>query len=270
VIKALKEKERLNEIRRTNNDLESIVHTLKHYSNKRIKAIKLKRVAKSERRFGLLDSGATHNVREIKKDEDYEGLFPIEVEVAFDSEVKTELFMNRRGTIIGPEGTETILSMSEVVKAGYSVTWTEDQKIEVSKGDYILPVEVRHGTPVLPNELCLKMIEEIEEAKTAQIRSVKALEEGCQIKDIWPQLKKAINWLLKHGFEGATELLAKIVCRRKQERDIEEEKTEEQVKLLFQQVEKRDEAKEDSTIRSLLWRKQQAYISLQGKRRRSD
>ena len=96
----------------------------------------------------------------------------------------------------------------------------------MSKGEYILPVEIRNGTPVLPNELRLQMIEEIEEAKTAQMRSVKAVEEGCQIKDIWPQLKKAINWLLKRGFEGATGLLVKIVCKRKQERDIEEEKTD--------------------------------------------
>ena len=55
------------------------------------------------------------------------------MEVAYDSEVKTELFTNREGTIVGPEGTETIISVCEVVKGGYTVTWTEDQKIEVSK-----------------------------------------------------------------------------------------------------------------------------------------
>ena len=44
------------------------------------------------------DSGATHNVRKIKKDENYQGSAPIEVEVAFDAEVKAELFMNKQQT----------------------------------------------------------------------------------------------------------------------------------------------------------------------------
>ena len=61
----------------------------------------------------MLDSGATNNVREVKKKESLKGLIPIEVEVAFDSEVKADLFMNRYGTIVGPEGTETIVSMHE-------------------------------------------------------------------------------------------------------------------------------------------------------------
>ena len=69
----------------------------------------------------MLDSGATHNVRAIRKGEDYQSLVPIEVQVAFDSEVKAELFMNRQGTIIGPEGTESIVSARELVKAGYDV-----------------------------------------------------------------------------------------------------------------------------------------------------
>jgi hypothetical protein len=31
------------------------------------------------------------------------------------------------------------------------------------------------------------------------------------IKSIWPQLKKALMWLMKHQFEGAAELLANEV-----------------------------------------------------------
>ena len=67
------------------------------------------------------------------------------------------------------------------------------------------------------------MIEEIEEAKMIQMRSLKVTEDNLQIKDTWPQLKKAIIWSLQHGFEGATELLAKIICRRKQEREMIEQ-----------------------------------------------
>ena len=36
-----------------------------------------------------------------------------------------------------------------------------------------MPVEVRDGIPVLPNELCLKLIEEIEMTKGAKIKTVK-------------------------------------------------------------------------------------------------
>ena len=103
-------------------------------------------------------------MRELKENEDYRGLFPIEVEVALNSEVKIALFMNKRGTIIGPEGAETIVCMNDLAKAGWKVNWTKDG-IEISKGNIVLPIELLNGQPLLPNELCLALIEEIEEAK---------------------------------------------------------------------------------------------------------
>ena len=103
-----------------------------------------------KKRFGLLDSGAANNVREAKKKENFKGLVPIEIEVAFDNEVKAERSMNPEGTIVGPEGTETIVSMNEMVKAGNGVDWKKGNLV-VAKGDVILPVEVRSGAPVLPN-----------------------------------------------------------------------------------------------------------------------
>ena len=114
-------------IKRTNispitiRDLALIMDTLKRFKTSQANTMKIKRLGQEEKRYGLLDSRATCNVREIKKDENYEGLVPVELEVAFDSEVKAELFMNKQGTIIGPEGIETIVGMSEVVKAGYKV-----------------------------------------------------------------------------------------------------------------------------------------------------
>ena len=164
-------------------------------------------MSKTERRYGLVDSGATHNVRELKVNEDYRGLFPIEVEVAFNSEVKIELLLNKKGTIIGPEGTETI------VWAGWKLDWTEEGLV-ISKGDAILPIEIRSGQPVLPNELCIALIEEIEEAKLKKLRSMKMADDDFTIKSIWPHLKKALTWLLKNQFEGAAELTATIVSRR--------------------------------------------------------
>ena len=37
--------------------------------------------------------------------------------------------MNRRGPIIGPEGTESIVSARELVKAGYDVDWKKGQLV---------------------------------------------------------------------------------------------------------------------------------------------
>lgn len=153
-----------------------------------------------------------HNVRAIKKDENYADLLPIEVEVASDSEVKSKLFINKRGTIACPEETETIVSMSEAVNAGYKVEW-EGEKLTVSKGDVKLLVKIKHGTPILPNEVCLESIEEIERAKMTQIKTEKDDKDEFNIESIWPQLKNAVSWLLKNQVEGATELIKMIVCR---------------------------------------------------------
>ena len=62
--------------------------SLQTLTTKRVKAIKVKKMSKDEQSYGSLDSCATHNVREIKKEEDYQSLIPIEVEVVkFDSKV---------------------------------------------------------------------------------------------------------------------------------------------------------------------------------------
>ena len=106
----------------------------------------------------------------------------------------------------------------------------------------MLPIEFRMGQPVSPNELCLALIEEIEEAKAKKLMSLKTLDDDFTIKSIWPQLKKALTWLMKNQFEGAAELLATIVTRRKKEIDMEETKTQEQVKLMLEQVKHRQKA----------------------------
>ena len=114
------------------------------------KTIQIRKIRKDEKRHGLLDSGATNNVREVKKKDNLKGLVPIEVEEGFDSEVKADLFMNMYGTIIGPEGTETIVSTHEAIAPGYSLVWKSKEELIMSKNGKILPVEVHNGTPALP------------------------------------------------------------------------------------------------------------------------
>ena len=81
------------------------------------------------------------------------------------------------------------------------------------QGEVILPVKIRNGTPILPNETCLELIEEIERAKKMQIKTAKT-EDEYRNESIWPQLKNAINWLLKNQFERAVELMQMVICRR--------------------------------------------------------
>ena len=54
----------------------------------------------------------------------YHALIPINVKVAFESKVETRLFMTRHGTIVGPKGTETIVSVNDLAKTGWKEVWT--------------------------------------------------------------------------------------------------------------------------------------------------
>ena len=66
VIKTLKEKGTTKSNPNSFDDVESIIDTSKMFQVNKIKAIKIKKVGREDRRYGLLDSGATHNVREVK------------------------------------------------------------------------------------------------------------------------------------------------------------------------------------------------------------
>ena len=250
VVKALKEKQEATG-RSCLDDLDSIVDALT-----KLKQVKTCRIKKSEegkgKRFGLIDSGATHNVREAKEDEEHHTLIPIEVEVAFDSEVRTKLFMTRRGTIVGPRGTETILSMHEVTAAGYKVQWNEES-VEVSKGNRKLPVTLKEGTPILPNEVCLEIIEEIEQAKAKS--SKKKTEDDFQLKDLWPQLRSILDWMIRNQAEGVAGLMKMIMCKRRKER------INEKVESMLDQVKDRKEADEKVVLIELCCEKEHPIAS---------
>ena len=156
----------------------------------------------------------------MKAKESLKGLVPIEVEVAFESEVKADLFMSCFGTIIGPEGTETIVSMHELIEAGYSLVWqTKTEVVLQKKGGTALPVEVHNGTPVLPNDMCLELIEEIERTKEAKVRQTKSQKDNVdlELQSIWPQLSKALKWMDENNDEKAEEILRLVIQQRRQE-----------------------------------------------------
>ena len=60
--------------------------------------------------------------------------------------------------------------MNDLAMAGGKVKWTVEG-IEISKGNIVWPIELRSGQPVLPNDLCLALIDEIAEAKATKLKS---------------------------------------------------------------------------------------------------
>ena len=81
----------------------------------------------------------------------------------------------------------------------------------------VLPVEIRSGTPVLPNEISPAMIEEIEKTKKMRVKNLRT-EGEFRIDSIWPQLTKVINWLLRNQFENAISFMHLIICRKKEKK----------------------------------------------------
>jgi len=241
VVKALKSSSASTQLE----DLDSIIGSIKDKLGVNVKAIKIKRL-NEDLKFGLLDSGATNNVRAIKDNEDMSFASPIEVEVAFDSEVQAQLFINREGTILGPKGTESIVSMNLLVKElQYEVQWTEGS-LKVSKGEgkdeEVLPVEVVNGTPMLPNKVCLRLIEAMEEKRKIKVKAVKGPEQFT-ISDIWPQMKQLITWLMKNDIEKGKELMTACALRRKKEVEDWQEKISIQKDLMLEQVKNRKDQK---------------------------
>jgi len=206
MIKALKEKGSSTH----SEELDTLIGSLKKKLDVKIQTIKVRKVI-PEKRYGLLDSGATNNVREIKDgEEDLSGVVPIDVEVAFEGTVNTQLFMNKEGTILTPKGTEAIVFMNLLVKElGYKVEWEEEKDIKVtSREGKALEVEVVNGTPMLLHEDCLRLIFEIEEKKKKEVKSVRTqTEEEFKIGSIWTQMKDLITWLMRNNVMKGIELL---------------------------------------------------------------
>jgi hypothetical protein len=122
----------------------------------KLKMIRIKKFeAKGEDR-GVLDSGATHAVRPIEKDD--EGLKEIKVELA--GNVVTTMLMNNANTVLGPEGTQLIVPLIPIMKQlGCTLStnvYGGMQLMHPSIG--VLPIDDSTGTPLLPGKMCQHLI----------------------------------------------------------------------------------------------------------------
>ena len=119
----------------------------------------------------------------------------------------------------------------------------------MSKDGEVLPVELKGGTPSLPNDLFLKLINKIAEVERfkqkGRVKTVKVQnkDEDFKVQDIWPQLKELLAWLLENNVLKGVELFKAIICRRRKELEAEERKVQEQIEDLLNQVKDRHSQK---------------------------
>ena len=75
---------------------------------------------------------------------------------------------------------------------------------------------MRHGTPVLPDEICLKLIDKTEQKKREAKGSIRieVPQEDFELQSIWPQLSTVVKWLIKNKHEEALEVLHLIIQQR--------------------------------------------------------
>ena len=60
---------------------------------------------------------------------------------------------------------------------------------------------------------------------------MKKEKEDLQIKDVWPQLKHALSWIMKKQIEGAVNLLHMVICKRRKEQELEKIEVENKEKF---------------------------------------
>ena len=87
VAKAVREKKDFSK-EDTDDEVKALIASLQSIPTTKIKTARVKKSSEGQERFGILDSGATHNVRELKDEEDVRRLAPTEVLVAFDQKIK--------------------------------------------------------------------------------------------------------------------------------------------------------------------------------------
>ena len=145
--------------------------------------------------LGLLDGGATHALRPVKGQWEFEQSKPIKVGLA-SGETDT-LRMNLDGTLVTlNQDTQPILPLGVAIRVlGMSVLWREN------RCDVIHPVRVRirvtleKGCPEVPRALCLARIEELEKESqksrglSGELRSL----EGPLCVSSAAMLDKALN-----------------------------------------------------------------------------
>ena len=117
----------------------------------------LKRLADAEGACGLIDGGATSCLRTALPDERH--LPVVNVQLATG---ECELHVNHAGTLLSPTEVAPIVSVSALIKLGYSMNWSE-QRCDISHPLHgRLDVDMSSGCPEVASEVALDLIRRYE------------------------------------------------------------------------------------------------------------
>ena len=138
------------------------------------------------------------------------------------------------------------MPMNALVEVGFEVSWKSGSE------DEFLDVQMVNGFPMLEDDRCQKLIEEIEAFRKAKVKAMRAEkqgeEKGFRIGSIWEQLKKLLIWLMKNDIAKGVDLLKSCIVRRRNEILEDERRIMEQKDLMLAQIQGRETLKEKTIL----------------------
>ena len=126
--------------------------------------------------YALVDSGATHALRQAASTEEWSQASPVRVNLAGGETV--DLRMNTAGTILVPRGSLTsakattpIVPLGALVsQLGYTMTWGNTKcRLEGRNGE-VIQLKVREGCPEITEHEALKLIAQLEDSRLKDLR----------------------------------------------------------------------------------------------------
>ena len=161
-----------------------------------------KAITEMESRMALVDSGATHPLRQATRPE-WDGSCEVDVVTAGDG--VTRMRQTEAGTLLTEPSmpkTQTILPVGSLVSIlGYELQWTKKKCVLRSPEGRELPLRVTSGCPEVNEATALELIAKLEEEKVQQLREkaevtriAMARAQGIQRSEQWEtSLKEYVN-----------------------------------------------------------------------------
>ena len=194
---------------------------------RKMKVLRLSRVMKTEKKYGLLDSGATHPMRGRRKDEDTFEMDDVNVILADGHQVAMK--MTKSGVMIVEDkenDVEPIVPLGLLTGSmGYAAEWRDGHMKLTSPSGREVKVIVRNGCPQILRHEALKMIKEIEE-RQAIAKGLQADPEELWLREL-VKVHPVLKLLPKHVKDAlvvkpAEDLKSLPGCNRRRRKILQE------------------------------------------------
>ncbi|CAE7357932.1 GIP, partial [Symbiodinium sp. KB8] len=140
----------------------------------------------------LLDSGASHAYRPVRSVEDASSARRVTVTLATGEE--RDLNQTNGGTLLGDQGSETIVPMGQLVKLlGCSISWSPSKLTVVHPVHGRLQVRLRGHCPVVPVSQAMTLIAELEQARMQEFEKTIA-DLKTQVKTLRDRGREDWSW----------------------------------------------------------------------------